>query len=61
MERQTRKVFGHPEPTSSALHKTDGLVWWMSQHDLTPDDDFFGEAALVGRAEQALGDDEQTD
>lgn len=55
--RQTRKVFKQPEPTDDAPHITDGLAWWMSQHDLTPDDDFYGAQSLVGRpGEQSQGD-----
>lgn len=57
--RRTREVFDHPKPTDPSPHITDGLSWGMSRHDLTPDDDFFGEASLVGRTEQAPGDEER--
>lgn len=57
--RRTREVFDHPKPTDPSPHITDGLSWGMSRHDLTPDDDFFGEASLVGRTEQAPGDQER--
>lgn len=64
MWRRTRKVFGHPAPDDPGPHITDGLTWWMSQHDLTPDDDFFGDnqptlgAALSADRE---ADDRQND
>ena len=58
--RQTHKVFKHPEPTDDAAHVTDGLVWWVSQHDLTPEDDFYGKQSLLnGGAQQPLGDESQ--
>lgn len=46
--RRTFKAYEHPKPDSESPHITDGLSWWMSQHDLTPDDDFFGEGRLRG-------------
>lgn len=57
--RQTRKVFKHPEPTDDAPHITDGLVWWVSQSDLTPGDDFYGRASLVGGPQQPDGEHDQ--
>lgn len=57
--RRTRKAFKQPDSTQAEPHTTDGLAWWMSQHDLTPEDDFFGEQALAGRAQQADGQQDQ--
>ena len=58
MYRRTEQKFKHPEPTDPAPHVTDGLRWSASLHDLTPDDDFFGEAALLAAAgrDQSEGD-----
>lgn len=62
MYRRTALKFGHPETKDGgAPHETDGLQWWASLHDLTPEDDFFGEAALLDRSPAANGeaDDQQ--
>ncbi len=60
MYRRTNKIYKHPEPTDDSEHATDGMQWWSSTHDITPDDDFFGEAALLGRLEHPSGDEEST-
>lgn len=61
--RMTRDRYGHPEPTQKTAHKTDGLVWLTTQHDLTPQDDFFGEGSYVPGAglppSNGEADDEQ--
>lgn len=57
--RRTRKAYKHPDADAAEPHITDGLAWWMSLHDLTPDDDFFGEAALTGRPQQPNGQQDQ--
>jgi hypothetical protein len=38
--RRVTAKYGHPEPKATEPHQTDGLNWWMAQHDLTPDDHF---------------------
>lgn len=48
--RETAKRFGHPEPDDPSPHESDGLEWWASPHDLTPEDDFFGTQSLLGAA-----------
>ena len=54
--RRTHKVFEHPQHDSPEPHMVDGLHWWASPYDLTPEDDFFGEAALLGRPPAANGE-----
>lgn len=46
VRRRTVQKYGHPKHDDGGLHITDGLTWWTSQHDLTPEDDFFGDEAL---------------
>lgn len=59
--RQTRKVYKQPEPTDDAAHITDGLAWWVSTHDLTPDDDFYGVQSLVAGPGAPAADGEAND
>ena len=54
--RETEKAYKHPDPTDGSAHVTDGLDWWMSVHDLTPEDDFFGTALVGGLGEQPAAD-----
>jgi hypothetical protein len=54
--RRTRKAYKHPDADAAEPHVTDGLTWGMSRHDLTPDDDFFGEQALTGGPKQPDGE-----
>lgn len=54
--RQVEKRYGPPKGTDG-LHETDGMLLWVSEHDLSPDDDF----NALGPAPSARGqaDDQQ--
>ena len=61
VDRRTRDHHGEPDRKSVHPHYTDGMSVWMSNHDLTPDDDFGGALSVTpsaGGAEQSLGDEE---
>ena len=45
--RRTRERFESPKHDDPSPHVTDGLKWGMSQFDLTPQDDFFGEGSFT--------------
>jgi hypothetical protein len=60
MYRRTAKLFKHPNHDDDSAHVTDGMQWWTSVHDLTQEDDFFGQSTLLGGAvagEQPPGDE----
>jgi hypothetical protein len=63
MYRRTNRVFKHADPDDPTPHEADGLQWAASLYDLTPEDDFFGDAALLaaGRREETVGDHPQAD
>lgn len=57
MHRRTERAYKHPEHDDPTPHVTDGSEWWASPHDLTPEDDFFGDSALLaGGSQQTVGD-----
>lgn len=60
-QRRTNQRFGHPDHDNPAPHATDGLRWSAALYDLTPEDDFFGEQALLdaARRQQGVGDEAQ--
>lgn len=57
--RRTIAKYGQPDPKDASPHEIDGLAWGMSLHDLTPDDDFFGDAPLLDSARGEQSDREQ--
>lgn len=59
--RRTHQMFESPKHDDPTPHVMDGSDWWASTHDLTPEDNFFGQAALVSGGQQVSGDEEQAD
>lgn len=39
-QRRLNEKHKNNRPGIDALHPTDGMAVWVSQHDLSPDDDF---------------------
>ena len=59
VDRRVRDHHGAPDAKSVFPHFTDGSSTWMSQFDLTPDEDFGG-ALGVSADQQALSHESQS-